>query len=131
MINPKEYGSGLVTLTADSLDMTSGDVVVLEVESVDPNMSFDRDGKTQKRVAITFKGQDDPYILNQTSLKRMVAALGADERKWLGESVPLIGTDQTNPQSGEAVTSLWVCDPKVWERHLTGHKKAAKKSSRR
>lgn len=128
MINPKEYGSGLVTLTADSLSITAGDVTVLEVESVDPNMSFDRDGKTQKRVAIMFKGQDDPYILNQTSLKRIVAALGPDERKWLNQSVPLIGTDQTNPQSGEAVTSLWVCDPKTWERHLAGHKKAKAKN---
>lgn len=127
MINPKDYSSGMKVVSAEQLNLeAAGDVAVVLIESVDPNVKFDRNGEEQKRVALQLKNFEDPYILNQTSLKRLVEGLGGDERKWIGQRIPLIATDQTNPQTGESVLSVWVCDPKTWDRHLSV-KKGAKR----
>lgn len=121
-----DYGGGPPALTADELKMDAGEVAVLTIAKVEPNVEVPQAGEAPRRVLVLrFKERpDNAFYCNKTSLKRLVKGFGEDEAKWVGKQLPLIASDQINPNSGEATVSLWVTDPKTWAKHLKGSRAA-------
>ena len=73
---------------------------------------------------------DKVFWPNTTSLRALVAKLGADETKWKGVTVPLVKVTTENPQTHEPVIVLWVAgadDAESWDAVSATPKRAAKK----
>ena len=134
-----DYGGGPPAVTADSLEMGAGEVTVLTISDVDPNVEVPQPGQAPRRVLVLRfaeitaegNGQQPAFYANKTSIGRLIDGLGDDETKWIGRKVPLYATEQINPNTGEPSLSLWVVDPKSWDKHVKGFARAEKRAKRR
>jgi hypothetical protein len=134
VIKPDEYGGGgPPAVTADFLEMEAGDVTVLTIKVVEPNVNIPQPGTTPRKVLV-LRFKEYParaYYTNKTSVRRLVGALGDNEKKWIDQKVPLYCLEQVNPQSeeGETALVLWICDPALWSKHIKGFGRAAAKAT--
>lgn len=97
---------------------------------------FDSDGEKQKRIVLVSEEHGDKvFWLNVTGIKSIVARLGDDDEKWVGQTIPLVRARTNNPQSGKQVEVLWVAamdDDDSWDAVMkSAPRRGAKKTARR
>lgn len=141
MINREEYrGSSKPALDASQI---RGDATVLTVSRVEEISIPDaeREGGKRKALVIEFaEFPDNSYWPNSTGINILCDQFGEDEKRWVGESVPLVKVDAKNPRTNKTEPKMWVAGGDEWEAILTGggkgrktvaKKTAAKKATRR
>lgn len=133
-IRSEEYGrGGPPALTAKELNLDVGDVVVLTIAGVEPDVKIPQPGGDEPRKVLVLKFEEYPdfaYYTNKTGVDRLVAGLGDEEKKWIDKKIPLYCTEQPNPTTGKVSKVLWVADPALWEKHMKGSKRAASRKRR-
>ncbi len=121
VIDPNAYpGATRPALKPDSIGYPKVNAAVLTVADVDPAVELpEENGGTRKVLVVIFKEYPDlTFYSNKTSREALIAKLGLNEKKWVGEKVPLIVVNTNNPRTKKAQASLWVADPEEWDGHL-------------
>lgn len=126
MIDPNAYpGASRPALKPESIGHPKVNAAVLTVADVDPDVEIpEENGATRKVLTLTFKEFPElTYYTNKTSREALIAKLGLNEKKWIGERVPLVVVTTNNPRTKKAQASLWVADAAEWDRHLGAGRK--------
>jgi hypothetical protein len=128
MIDRESYpGASRPALKPESIGYPKVTAAVLTVADVDPEVEIpEENGGTRKVLTVTFKEFPDlVFYTNKTSREALIEKLGLNERKWIGERVPLVVIKTNNPRTKKPQDSLWVADPAEWDGHLSrGSRKA-------
>lgn len=94
-----------------------GDVAVVTISDVE-EIKVDRDGEERPVLVLSFKETGEyAFFPNVTGIKHLVKGLGNDERDWIGKKIAVEKVKTNNPQTKQAVTSLWVASPDTWRTH--------------
>jgi hypothetical protein len=130
MIDRESYpGASRPALKPDSIGYPKASAAVLTIADVDPEVEIpEENGGTRKVLTVTFKEFPDlVFYTNKTSREALIEKLGLNERKWIGERVPLVVVQTNNPRTKKPQPSLWVADAAEWDGHLArGGRKARK-----
>jgi hypothetical protein len=122
MIDRESYpGASRPALKPESIGYPKASAAVLTIADVDPDVEIpEENGGTRKVLTVTFKEFPDlVYYTNKTSREALIEKLGLNERKWIGERVPLVVVTTNNPRTKKAQPSLWVADAAEWDGHLS------------
>lgn len=112
-INLGEYGSARPKLTQDDFE---GDFTILTIATVEEVEVDDeeREGGKRKSLVMTFNETGDKSLwLNVTQLKHLIAQLGDDARKWLGQKIPVEKVKASF--KGKSHDKVYVMDAEGWE----------------
>lgn len=124
MIDPNSYPSGASrpALKPESIGYPKANAAVLTVADVDPDVEIpdeEQPDGVRKVLTVVFKEFPDlTYYTNKTGRTTLIEKFGTDERRWLGQRVPLVVVDTMNPRTKKAQASLWIADKAEWDRHL-------------
>ena len=122
MIDRNSYpGASRPALKPESIGYPKSNAAVLTIADVDPEVEIpEENGGTRKVLTVIFKEFPDlTFYTNKTSREALIEKLGLNEKKWVGERVPLVVVTTNNPRTKKAQASLWVADPAEWDGHLT------------
>jgi hypothetical protein len=121
MIDRESYpGASRPALKPESIGYPKVTAAVLTIADVDPEVEIpDGDGNRKVLVVIFKEFADLTFYTNKTSREALIAKLGLNEKKWIGERVPLVVVTTNNPRTKKAQASLWVADPEEWDGHLS------------
>lgn len=131
MIDRESYpGASRPALKPESIGYPKTNAAVLTIADVDPEVEIPDGDVSRKVLTVTFREFPDlTFYTNKTSREALIAKLGLNEKKWIGERVPLVVVTTNNPRTKKAQASLWVADPEEWASHLT--RGTAKRGGRR
>ncbi len=121
MIDRESYpGASRPALKPESIGYPKVNAAVLTVADVDPEVEIPDGDSNRKVLVVIFKEFADlTFYTNKTSREALIAKLGLNEKKWIGERVPLVVVTTNNPRTKKAQASLWVADPAEWDGHLS------------
>lgn len=126
MIDPNAYpGASRPALKPETIGYPKVNAAVLTIADVDPDVELpEEDGGSRKVLTLTFKEYPDvTYYTNKTSRETLIAKLGLNEKKWVGERVPLVVVPVNNPKTKRQQMGLWVADADTWAQHLNATRK--------
>lgn len=121
------------------LDLASirGRDVVLTIATAEQIEIEDKEqpAGVRRPIVLSFKefpgheGKDDAPVwwVNKTMRKTLIARLGNDLDRWIGQRVPYTKGKSHNPRTGETVDTLFAMNPEEWDEAL----KAARQASKR
>lgn len=121
VINRDSYpGASRPALKPDTIGYPKTNAAVLTIADVDPEVEIpEENGGTRKVLTVIFKEYPDlTFYTNKTSREALIDKLGLNEKKWIGERVPLVVVTTNNPRTKKPQPSLWVADPEEWDAHL-------------
>ena len=121
MINRESYpGASRPALKPESIGYPKTTAAVLTIADVDPEVELPEDnGGTRKVLVLVFKEFPDlTYYTNKTSRETLIDVFGLNEKKWIGQRVPLVVVQTNNPRTKKAQASLWVADQAEWDGHM-------------
>ena len=122
-VNPNEYGSGEHREKLTPQVMGSPETIVLTVQEARTGIET-VDGR--KAALLVFdEFPDHAYWLNKTGISTLVERLGGDDNDWVGQRVPLIRVEASNPTTGVSVVTFHVATLIEWDELLAGTDAAA------
>jgi len=122
-VDPKDYGSGdqREKLTPEVLGSPERAVLAIQeartgIETVD--------GRTAAYLVFE-EYPDHAYWLNKTGISTLVERLGGDDSDWIGQRVPLLRMNTSNPATGSSVVAFRVAPLREWDELLAENGKGA------
>lgn len=128
--NPNDYGNPK-GLNPEDID---GDTVIVTIHRVDDYKGF---GSRPQVGITTAEFPDKVLYLNRSMLTIITNKLGAEDREWIGQRLPLEVVQVRNPETKQDVARLYPVNETQWDSVLeqaeraqarsTGRKRAAAK----
>lgn len=92
------------------------------------------EGKTDHKLVLEYEEvPGKQHVLNKTSYRTLEAKLPTvkeHEREWIGQRVPLVVANPTDPQTGETVKKVWVASKKKYDAIMAKDTRASAKKRR-
>jgi hypothetical protein len=126
-VQTSKYGNARPKIEQE--DLEGGDAAVFTIAAVEEQKVTGDDGERLSLVLLTEELGDKVLWLNVTQIGYLIAKLGDESDRWVGQKVPLEKT--ITHYAGKPFKKVWVAAPESWDQIFEDAGVSEKKPRRR